>query len=96
VKYNKLFKNIIETKDLKLLECENAPYKFLKHITNYNKLYTYRQIKYIKKTIELINKIKNIKLNNDIINERIFLKNIYNCNKKYAIEWCNNYNIEIK
>ena len=95
-KFNELFKKIILSKDLRLLENENAPYRFLKHITNYNKLYTYRQIKYIKKTIELINKIKNIKLNNDIINERIFLKNIYNCNKKYAIEWCNNYNIEIK
>jgi 23S rRNA U2552 (ribose-2'-O)-methylase RlmE/FtsJ len=96
MKYNELFKNIIKTKDLKLLEFENAPYKFLKHITNYNKLYTNRQIKYIKKTIELINKINNIKIHNDIINERFFLKNIYNINKKYAVEWCNNYNIEIK
>ena len=90
-KFNELFKNIILSKDLKLLKNENPPYKFLKHITNYNKYYTERQIKYINKTIELINKINS---NNEIINERLFLKNIYNLNKKYAIEWCKNYNID--
>jgi 23S rRNA U2552 (ribose-2'-O)-methylase RlmE/FtsJ len=91
-KFNELFKNIILSKDLKLLKNENPPYKFLKHITNYNKYYTERQIKYINKTIELINKINS---NNEIISERLFLKNIYNFNKKYAIEWCKNYNIDI-
>jgi len=90
-KFNELFKNIILSKDLKLLKNENPPYKFLKHITNYNKYYTERQIKYINKTIELINKINS---NNEIISERLFLKNIYNFNKKYAIEWCKNYNID--
>ena len=90
-KFNELFKNIILSKDLKLLKNENPPYKFLKHITNYNKYYTERQIKYINKTIELINRINS---NNEIINERLFLKNIYNFNKKYAIEWCKNYNID--
>ena len=91
-KYNDLFKNIILNKDLKLLENENAPYKFLKHVTNYNKFYTERQIKYIDKTIELINEMDSSK----VINEKLFLKNIYNSNKKYAIEWCNNYNIELR
>ena len=57
-KYEELFKKIIINKDLKILDNENAPYKFLKHITNYNKFYTERQIKYINKTIELINKLK--------------------------------------
>lgn len=97
-KYEELFKKIIINKDLKILDNENAPYKFLKHITNYNKFYTERQIKYINKTIELINKLKihNNKNNKEIINDKMFLKNIYNINKKYAVEWCNNYNIEIK
>ena len=95
-KFNELFKEIILSKDLRLLENENAPYRFLKHITNYNKYYTDRQIRYINKTIELINKINKINSNNEIINERLFLKNIYNSNKKYAIEWCKNYNIDTR
>ncbi len=95
-KYNQLFKEIILSKNLKLLENENAPYKFLKHITNYNKSYTDRQVKYINKTIELIDKINKINFNNEIINERLFLKKIYNSNKKYAIEWCKNYNIDTR
>lgn len=95
-KFNELFKKIILSKDLRLLENENAPYRFLKHITNYNKYYTDRQIRYINKTIELINKINKINSSNEIINERLFLKNIYNSNKKYAIEWCRNYNIDTR
>ena len=95
-KFNELFKEIILSKDLRLLENENAPYRFLKHITNYNKYYTDRQIRYINKTIELISKINKINSNNEIINERLFLKNIYNSNKKYAIEWCKNYNIDTR
>lgn len=95
-KFNGLFKEIILSKDLRLLEKEYAPYRFLKHITNYNKFYANRQIKYINCTIDLINKINNINSHNEIINERLFLKKIYNSNKKYAIEWCNNYNIDTR
>ena len=64
----------------------------IEFVTNYNKFYTERQIKYIDKTIELINEMDSSK----VINEKLFLKNIYNSNKKYAIEWCNNYNIELR
>lgn len=90
-KYNDLFKNIILTQNLDLLNNENASYKFIKLILNYNKFYTDRQIKYINKTISLIE--DSIKDNFD---EKSNLKKIYNENTKHAIEWCKYYNIEIK
>mgnify|MGYP006159385887 CR=1 FL=1 len=91
-KYNELFKNIILSKNLNLLQNENAPYKFLKHISNYNKFYTNRQINYINKTINLIKKVNYC----DNSNEKQYLKDIYNTNKQYAVEWCNHYNISVK
>ena len=61
-------------------------------ITEYNKFYTNRQILYIQNTLDLILKINN----NTIFNEKLFLKEIYNNNKKYVIKWCENYNINMK
>ena len=90
-KYKNILKNIIITKNLNLLD-DSLPYKFIKQITEYNKFYTERQIKYINKTIELIEKIKN----NEVFDDKLYLKNIYNENKRYSIEWCKHYNINIK
>ena len=90
-KYKNILKNIIITKNLNLLD-DSLPYKFIKQITEYNKFYTDRQIKYINKTIELIEKIKN----NEVFDDKLYLKNIYNENKRYSIEWCKHYNIDIK
>lgn len=88
--YKNLFELIIKSKDLNNLNNYKAPFKFLKHITNYNRFYTNRQIEYIKKTIKLINDV-NISNNK----KNVMLK-YYNENKRYALEWCNNYNIDIK
>ena len=88
--YKEIFKNIIITKNLNLLN-DNIPYKFIKFITEYNKFYTNRQILYIQNTLNLIKKIDT----NQILDKNIFLKGLYNSNKKYAVNWCNNYNIEI-
>ena len=41
---------------------------------------------------ELIEKIKN----NEVFDDKLYLKNIYNENKRYSIEWCKHYNINIK
>jgi|TARA_B110000259_G_scaffold7006_1_gene7715 23S rRNA U2552 (ribose-2'-O)-methylase RlmE/FtsJ len=90
-KYKENFKNIIETKNLNLLD-SIIPYKFIKVITDYNKFYTERQKLYIQNTLILIEKINN----NEIFDTSIFLKELYNNNKMYAINWCKNYNIDIK
>ena len=90
-KYTEVFKNIITTKNLFLLD-DSIPYKFIKHITDYNKFYTDRQILYIQNTLTLIKKIKD----NEVFDKNLYLKELYNNNKKYAVNWCNYYNINIK
>ena len=84
-------KKIIIEKKLELLENDNIsiPYNFLKEIYNYNKWYTNRQIKYINKTIDLIETTTNE-------NKNDLLADIYNSNKKKCIEWCKNYNIKYR
>ena len=90
-RYKERFKNIIVTKNLNLLD-DSIPYKFIKLISEYNKFYTERQILYIRNTLSLIEKINN----NEIFDTKLYLKELYNTNKKYAINWCKNYNIVIK
>jgi len=90
-KYKKKFKSIIITKNLNLLN-DSIPYNFYKVITEYNKFYTERQILYIQNTVNLIEKINN----NEIFNSKLFLKELYNFNKEYAVNWCKNYSIVIK
>lgn len=90
-RYKERFKNIIVTKNLNLLD-DSIPYKFIKLISEYNKFYTERQILYIRNTLSLIEKINN----NEIFDTKLFLKELYNTNKKYAMNWCNNYSIVIK
>lgn len=90
-RYKERFKNIIVTKNLNLLD-DSIPYKFIKLISEYNKFYTERQILYIQNTLSLIEKINN----NEIFDTKLYLKELYNTNKKYAINWCKNYNIVIK
>ena len=90
-KYKEVFKNIITTKNLSLLD-DSIPYKFIKHITEYNKFYTDRQILYIQSTLTLIKKIKE----NKVFDKNLYLKELYNNNKKYALNWCNYYSIDIK
>lgn len=90
-RYKERFKNIIVTKNLNLLD-DSIPYKFIKLISEYNKFYTERQILYIRSTLSLIEKINN----NEIFDTKLYLKELYNTNKKYAINWCKNYNIVIK
>jgi len=89
-RYKERFKNIIVTKNLNLLD-DSIPYKFIKLISEYNQFYTERQILYIRSTLTLIEKINN----NEIFDTKLFLKELYNSNKKYAINWCKNYNILI-
>ena len=90
-RYKERFKNIIVTQNLNLLD-DSIPYKFIKLISEYNKFYTERQILYIRSTLSLIEKINN----NEIFDTKLYLKELYNTNKKYAINWCKNYNIVIK
>jgi 23S rRNA U2552 (ribose-2'-O)-methylase RlmE/FtsJ len=90
-RYKERFKNIIVTKNLNLLDV-SIPYKFIKLISEYNKFYTERQILYIQNTLSLIEKINN----NEIFDAKLFLKELYNTNKKYAVNWCMNYSIVIK
>lgn len=90
-RYKERFKNIIVTQNLNLLD-DSIPYKFIKLISEYNKFYTERQILYIRNTLSLIEKINN----NEIFDTKLFLKELYNTNKKYAVNWCKNYSIVIK
>jgi len=90
-RYKERFKNIIVTQNLNLLD-DSIPYKFIKLISEYNKFYTERQILYIRNTLSLIEKINN----NEIFDTKLFLKELYNTNKKYAMNWCKNYSIVIK
>ena len=90
-RYKERFKNIIVTQNLNLLD-DSIPYKFIKLISEYNKFYTERQILYIQNTLSLIEKINN----NEIFDAKLFLKELYNTNKKYAVNWCMNYSIVIK
>ena len=90
-RYKERFKNIIVTQNLNLLD-DSIPYKFIKLISEYNKFYTERQILYIRNTLSLIEKINN----NEIFDTKLFLKELYNTNKKYAVNWCKNYSIIIK
>jgi len=90
-RYKERFKNIIVTQNLNLLD-DSIPYKFIKLISEYNKFYTERQILYIRSTLSLIEKINN----NEIFDAKLYLKELYNTNKKYAVNWCMNYSIVIK
>jgi hypothetical protein len=83
--YMNILKDIIINKDIKLLNNNNIiiPYNFLDIIYKYNVWYTDRQIKYINKTIDLIE--INIENNNEI--------NIEN-NNEINIENNNEINIE--
>jgi 23S rRNA U2552 (ribose-2'-O)-methylase RlmE/FtsJ len=86
--YLNILRNIIITKNLDILNNNNIIVKldFIDKILNYNKWYTKRQISYINKTIEYINEYKKY-------NNRDYLNNIYNLNKKCCIEWCKIYNL---
>ena len=93
--YMNILKDIIINKDIKLLNNNNIiiPYNFLDIIYKYNVWYTDRQIKYINKTIDLIE--INIENNNEI-NNNAYLSKLYNSNKIKCIEWCKYYNINYK
>ncbi len=83
-----IFRNVIENNNLDYLNNNNIiiEYNFITKILIYNKWYTDRQVNYINKTIMYIHKYNK----ND---DKYFLQNIYNNNKKMCIDWCNKYNI---
>lgn len=95
LKYVNILKDIIINKDIKLLNTNNIsiPYNFLDMIYKYNIWYTNRQIEYINKTIDLIEKT-NTEENKE--NNKVYLNNLYNLNKKKCIEWCQHYNMKYK
>jgi 23S rRNA U2552 (ribose-2'-O)-methylase RlmE/FtsJ len=86
--YINIFKNIIITKNLDFLNNNSiiVQYDFIHKILDYNNWYTERQISYIDKTIEYINKYKDNKTKNH-------LNKIYIINKELCIDWCKTYNL---